>query len=83
MASNKADVSANELNSCAFETIEQRYPVNEWLHIYTDGSYLPETKGAGVRWFCWLFEGSLARGKKTSPTIMVRSSLSVKLQSNN
>ncbi|GFS77103.1 reverse transcriptase [Trichonephila clavipes] len=43
--------------------IEQRYPANEWLHIYYDGSYLPEANGVGTGWFCWLFEGSLAVGK--------------------
>ncbi|GFU68139.1 reverse transcriptase [Trichonephila clavipes] len=46
--------------------IEERYPANEWLHIYTDGSYLPETNGAGTCWFCRLFEGSLSMGKNAT-----------------
>ncbi|GFU10256.1 hypothetical protein TNCV_4588261 [Trichonephila clavipes] len=41
MSSNKADAIPEELKSCALETIEKRHPANEWLHIYTDGSYLP------------------------------------------
>ncbi|GFU18691.1 reverse transcriptase [Trichonephila clavipes] len=31
MKSNKADVIPEELKSCALETIEERYPANEWL----------------------------------------------------
>ncbi|GFY35273.1 PAN2-PAN3 deadenylation complex catalytic subunit PAN2 [Trichonephila clavipes] len=46
--------------------IKRRYPVNKWLHIYMNGSYLPETTGAGLGWFCQLFEGSLAMGKNTT-----------------
>ncbi|GFT81190.1 reverse transcriptase [Trichonephila clavipes] len=42
MTSNKAAAIPNELKSCALETTEQRYPANEWLHTYTDGSYLSE-----------------------------------------
>ncbi|GFS96318.1 reverse transcriptase [Trichonephila clavipes] len=66
MTSNKADVIPEELKSCPLETIEERYPLNEWLHIYTDGSYLPETNGAGAGWFCRLFEGSLAVEKNAT-----------------
>ncbi|GFT86444.1 uncharacterized protein TNCV_3259431 [Trichonephila clavipes] len=43
MTSNKTEVIPDELKSCPLETIEQRYPTNEWLHIYTDNSYLPKT----------------------------------------
>ncbi|GFX99750.1 reverse transcriptase [Trichonephila clavipes] len=66
MTSNKADATSEELNSCTLETVEERYPVNEWLHIYTDGSYLPEANGAGTGWFCRLFEVSLAVGKNAT-----------------
>ncbi|GFU85766.1 uncharacterized protein TNCV_1791221 [Trichonephila clavipes] len=66
MTSNKADAIPEKLKFCVPETIEERYPANEWLHIYTDGSYLPETNGAGMGWFCRLFEGSLAVGKNAT-----------------
>ncbi|GFT34019.1 reverse transcriptase [Trichonephila clavipes] len=58
--------SQKKLKFCVVETIEERYPANEWLHIYTDGSYLPERNGAGVGRFCKLFEGSLAVGKNAT-----------------
>ncbi|GFT30857.1 hypothetical protein TNCV_1682461 [Trichonephila clavipes] len=35
------------------ETINTRYTPDEWLHIYTDGSLLDFTQGAGV--FCDIF----------------------------
>ncbi|GFV69196.1 reverse transcriptase [Trichonephila clavipes] len=60
LTSNKADALPEELKSCALKTIKQRYSVNEWLHIYTHGSYQPEKNGAGTGGFCWLFEGSFA-----------------------
>lgn len=66
LASNRAEAIPDELKSCALETIELRYPANEWLHIYTDGSYLPETNGAGAGWFCRLFEDSLAVGQNAT-----------------
>ncbi|GFS62441.1 uncharacterized protein TNCV_1262341 [Trichonephila clavipes] len=58
----------NEQNieSTTLLTIEEKYPANEWLHIYTDGSYLPETNGTGSGWFCRLFESSLAVGKNAT-----------------
>ncbi|GFS62474.1 histone-lysine N-methyltransferase SETMAR [Trichonephila clavipes] len=66
LTSNKADAIPEELKSWALETIEERYPANEWLHFCIDGSYLPETNRAGTGWFCKLFEGSLAMGKNAS-----------------
>ncbi|GFS93308.1 uncharacterized protein TNCV_2697671 [Trichonephila clavipes] len=66
MTSNKADAIPEELKSCALETIEERSPENEWLHIYTDGSYLPETNEVGLGWFCKLFVVSLTVGKNAT-----------------
>ncbi|GFT75626.1 reverse transcriptase [Trichonephila clavipes] len=66
LTSNKADAVPEELKSCALETIQERYPANEGLHIYTDSSYLPEANGAGMGWFCRLFEHSLAVGKNVT-----------------
>ncbi|GFT84988.1 reverse transcriptase [Trichonephila clavipes] len=63
MTSNKADAIPEKLKSCTLETIEERYPANEWVNIYTGVSYLPETNEAGAGWLCRLFESSLAVGK--------------------
>ncbi|GFW55212.1 reverse transcriptase [Trichonephila clavipes] len=52
ISSNKAEARPDELKSCTLETMEQRYPVNERLHFYNDGSYLPN--GATTGWFCRL-----------------------------
>jgi hypothetical protein len=37
----------------ALETIHKRYPQENWLHIYTDGSLINPADGAGI--FCKLF----------------------------
>ena len=66
MHSSKSGTSPLELKSHALETIHTLYPSNEWLHVYTDGSYLPETKGAGAGWHCSLFENCSAVGKYAS-----------------
>ncbi|GFT43681.1 reverse transcriptase [Trichonephila clavipes] len=66
MPSNQVDAIPEELKSCVLETIEQRYPANKWLHIYNDGSYPPESNGAGAGWFCRLFEASLAVRKNAT-----------------
>ncbi|GFY15419.1 reverse transcriptase [Trichonephila clavipes] len=67
MTSNEADAIPEELKSCALETIEERYPANEWLHFYIDGSYLLETSRASAGWFWKLFEGSWP-WERTPPT---------------
>ncbi|GFT75446.1 uncharacterized protein TNCV_3394321 [Trichonephila clavipes] len=59
MISNKADIIPEVLKYFTLETIEQIYPANEWLHIYTDDTYLPGTKEAGTGWFFRLFDTSL------------------------
>ncbi|GFV25001.1 reverse transcriptase [Trichonephila clavipes] len=37
-----------------------------WLYIYTDVSYLPETDGADMGWFCRLLEDSSVVGKSAT-----------------
>ncbi|GFX39169.1 reverse transcriptase [Trichonephila clavipes] len=66
VTSNKADVIHDQLKSCTLETIEQRYPANDGLHIYTEDSYQPPARNNGTGWFCQLFEDSLAVGKNTT-----------------
>ena len=46
----KSDTSTDVLRCCALETIHLNYPVSEWLHIYTDGSFFDAcmTAGSGV-----------------------------------
>lgn len=37
-----------ELKAAALETIYTRYPNNNWIHIYTDGSKMNDSVGVGV-----------------------------------
>ncbi|GFW30238.1 reverse transcriptase [Trichonephila clavipes] len=74
MTSNKADDIPEELKSCTLKTIEERYPANEWHHIYTDCSYLPETNqparddSVGHLSAHWLW-------KRTPPTTMFQTKI--------
>ncbi|GFY20484.1 hypothetical protein TNCV_211161 [Trichonephila clavipes] len=43
------------LRAIALETINTRYPPDEWLYIYTDGSFLDFTQGTGAGVFCDIF----------------------------
>ncbi|GFT63666.1 hypothetical protein NPIL_632671 [Nephila pilipes] len=44
----KRDFCPIELHVIALETIHIRIAPNEWLHIYTDGSFLDFSQGAGT-----------------------------------
>ncbi|GFT49573.1 hypothetical protein NPIL_690131 [Nephila pilipes] len=46
--SNKARANPLELNPRALETIHILDPQNEWLHVYTGGSYALDVKGSGA-----------------------------------
>ncbi|GFV60474.1 uncharacterized protein LOC103524116 [Trichonephila clavipes] len=48
------------------ETINTRFPPEEWLHIYTDGSLLDFTQGAGIGVFSHLFSFYLHAGPLTT-----------------
>ncbi|GFT53942.1 reverse transcriptase [Trichonephila clavipes] len=61
LTSNKPEVFPDVLKSSTLETIELRYPANEWLLVYIDGSFKPEVPVP--LWFCRLFEDLLAVGK--------------------
>ncbi|GFV47639.1 uncharacterized protein LOC103524116 [Trichonephila clavipes] len=51
----KRDLSPTALHAIALETINIRFPPEEWLHIYTDGSLLDFARGAGIGVFSHLF----------------------------
>lgn len=52
----KNECNPFELRSSAMEAIHTLYPSTEWLHVYTDGSYIPELNGTGAGWHCEFFE---------------------------
>ena len=39
----------------SLETINIRYPPQNWLHLYTDGSLISREQGAGTGVTCYLF----------------------------
>ncbi|KAI5720833.1 hypothetical protein M8J77_012264 [Diaphorina citri] len=51
----KQDVAPLIAKTMALETINTRYPSDDWLHIYTDGSLINPEDGAGAGIFCELF----------------------------
>ncbi|XP_071041973.1 uncharacterized protein [Parasteatoda tepidariorum] len=51
----KRDTNDQVLKSIVLETLHLLYPVNEWLHIFTDGSRLADGTNAGARDSCNLF----------------------------
>ncbi|GFX07850.1 uncharacterized protein LOC103524116 [Trichonephila clavipes] len=51
----KRDLSPTALHAISLETINTRFPSEEWLHIYTDDSLLDFAKGAGIGVFSHLF----------------------------
>ncbi|GFY24239.1 mariner Mos1 transposase [Trichonephila clavipes] len=62
----KRDRSPTALHAIALETINTRFPQQEWLHIYTDGSLLDFAQGAGIGVFSHLFSFYLHAGPLTT-----------------
>ncbi|GFY12745.1 uncharacterized protein LOC103524116 [Trichonephila clavipes] len=62
----KRDLSPTALHAIALETINTRFPPEEWLHIYTDGSLLDFAQGAGIGVFSHLFSFYLHAGPLTT-----------------
>ncbi|GFV93312.1 uncharacterized protein TNCV_3685351 [Trichonephila clavipes] len=62
----KRDLSPTALHSIALETINTRFPPEEWLHIYTDGSLLDFAQCAGIGVFSHLFTFYLHAGPLTT-----------------
>lgn len=54
------------LRKSALQTIHNRFPENEWLHVYTDGSSMPTTGNTGAGVFSRVFEGHTAVGAPLS-----------------
>ncbi|GFW79552.1 uncharacterized protein LOC103524116 [Trichonephila clavipes] len=62
----KRDLSPTALHAIALGTINTRFPPEEWLHIYTDGSLLDFAQGAGIGVFSHLFSFYLHAGPLTT-----------------
>ncbi|GFW05100.1 uncharacterized protein LOC103524116 [Trichonephila clavipes] len=62
----KRDLSPTALHAIALETINTRFPPEEWLHIYTDGSLLDFAQGSGIGVFSHLFSFYLHAGPLTT-----------------
>ncbi|GFV18733.1 uncharacterized protein LOC103524116 [Trichonephila clavipes] len=62
----KRDLSPTALHAIALETINTRFPPDEWLHIYTYGSLLDFAQGAGIGVFSHLFSFYLHAGPLTT-----------------
>ncbi|XP_015915700.2 uncharacterized protein [Parasteatoda tepidariorum] len=58
----KAQDCIADLFSAGMETIHNRFPLEEWLHIYTDGSKLEMDGVAGAGIFCEHFSHYLSLG---------------------
>ncbi|GFW69048.1 hypothetical protein TNCV_2919461 [Trichonephila clavipes] len=62
----KRDLSPTALHAIALETINTRFPPEEWLHIYTEGSLLDFAQGAGIGVFSHFFSFYLHAGPLTT-----------------
>ena len=52
------------VKALALGTIHTRYPEDQWLHVYTDGSLQNPEEGAGIT--CKLFSFYKTMGKNTT-----------------
>jgi ribonuclease HI len=52
----KTNHTKKELKKLTEEHIKKHFPLQEWVHIFTDGSYDSTTKQAGYGIYCLLFE---------------------------
>ncbi|XP_072380393.1 uncharacterized protein [Diabrotica undecimpunctata] len=50
------------LRKAALETIHTKYPAHEWIHIYCDGSSMPDSGRTGAGYVSTFFKGSIAVG---------------------
>ena len=52
--------SPHELKALSLEMIESRYPIESWIHVYTDGSSVDAVKNGGSGFFILFPDGSKA-----------------------
>jgi hypothetical protein len=57
---NKKTDSVDFLKQLASETVNTKYPLEEWLRVYTDGSLMDEGEGVGAGVYSELFSHYLA-----------------------
>jgi hypothetical protein len=62
-ATNKKTYSVDFLKPLALETLNTKYPSEEWLRVYTDGSLTVEGEGVGAGVYSELFSHYSAVGK--------------------
>ncbi|XP_035214961.1 uncharacterized protein LOC118188593 [Stegodyphus dumicola] len=55
MKVDKKEMSPEQIRTIALETIEQRFPAEEWIHVYTNGSLTNRIQRAGAGVFSKLF----------------------------
>ncbi|XP_035213786.1 uncharacterized protein LOC118187637 [Stegodyphus dumicola] len=55
MKVDKKEMSPEQIRTIALETIEQRFPAEEWIRVYTDGSLIDRIPRAGAGVFSKLF----------------------------
>lgn len=60
----KSETSKPVLKALALEAVNNRYPPEEWLHIYTDGSTIDNNSGSGIT--CALFSFYQPAGHHTT-----------------
>lgn len=66
MPIDKRNMSDTQIRAIALATIENRYPVNRWTYVYTDGSMFQRCIGAGAGVFCEHFAFYKAVGRDTT-----------------
>ncbi|KAF6210214.1 hypothetical protein GE061_013317 [Apolygus lucorum] len=62
----KSSALPAELRAAAIQTVQERYPPSEWLHVYTDGSADGAVKNGGAGTYSAIFEISEPVGLRAS-----------------
>lgn len=65
-ASPKSQSLDIELRQATLMTINERFPEDSWLHVYTDGSSNPVSGETGAGYYSKLFQGAVAVGLHSS-----------------
>nr|CDS33104.1 reverse transcriptase [Hymenolepis microstoma] len=62
----KADNPPDQMRILALETIDANYPADQWLQVFTDGSYIDNQANVGVWVYSELFTFFVAAGQNRS-----------------